>query len=271
MLISETKLDDSFPESQFLMEGFQLPFREDRTDRGGGLLLYVNEDIPCKRISVNFMSNIETIFLEINLKKRKWLLLGIYNPHKEMTNNFLTGIGHKLNELSLKYENIIILGDFNSEMCEDVMQVFCTTYNFKCLVKEPTCFKSINNPSCIDLILTNKSLYFQNTTVIETGLSDFHRLTLTVMKSTFQKQVPKILNYRNYKHFNNILFQDDLMYEISKIGHKNICEQFEIIFKHTLNKHAPSKSRYVRANNSPFMNNHIYKAIMIRSILRNTN
>ena len=167
----------------------------------------MNEDIPCKILSVNFKPNVETIFLEINLKKRKWLLLGVYNPHKEMTKTFLASLSEKLNELYLKYDNIIILGDFNSEMCEDVMQIFCTTYNLKCLVKEATCFKNINSPSCIDLILTNKSSCFQNTAVIETGLSDFHKLTLTVMKSTFHKQVPKILSYRNYKHFNNSLFQ----------------------------------------------------------------
>ena len=90
------------------------------------------------------------------------------------------------------------------------------------------------------------------------------------MKSIFQKQVPKILNYRNYKRFNNEIFQNDLMFEISKIGLNSICcQQFENIFMLTLNKHAPSKTRYVRANNSPFMNNNIYKAIMVRSRLRN--
>ena len=226
--------------------------------------------VGCWSFHVDFMPKIEAIVFEINLKKRKWLFLGIYNPHKDMTNTFVTSVGEKLNELSLKYENIIILGDFNSEMCEEVMQMFCNTFNFKCLVKEPTCFKSINSPSCIDLILTNRSSCFQNTTVIETGLSDFHKLTLTVMKSTFQKQVPKILNYRNYKRFNNELFQNDLMFEISKIGLNSICcQQFENIFMLTLNKHAPSKTRYVRANNSPFMNNNIYKAIMVRSRLRN--
>ena len=255
---------------QFLLDGFQCPFREDRNIKGGGLLLYVKEGIPCRRIHVDFMPKIEAIVFEINLKKRKWLFLRISNPHKDMTNTFVTSVGEKLNELSLQYENIIILGDFNSEMCEEVMQMFCNTINFKCLVKEPTCFKSINSPSCIDLILTNRSSCFQNTTVVETGLSDFHKLTLTVMKSTFQKQVPKILNYRNYKRSNNELFQNDLMFEISKIGFNSICcQQFENIFMLTLNKHAPSKTRYVRANNSPFINNNIYKAIMVRSRLRN--
>ena len=78
------------------------------------------------------------------------------------------------------------------------MNSFCSLYNLKSLVHEPTCFKNIDNPSCIDLILTNKSLCFQNTSVIDTGLSDFHKLTLTTMKASFQKQEPKILHYRNF-------------------------------------------------------------------------
>ena len=66
-----------------------------------------------------------------------------------------------------------MIGDFNSEIDEDAMSIFCTTYNLKNLVKEPTCFKNVENPSCIDLILTNKPLYFQSTKVIESGLSDY--------------------------------------------------------------------------------------------------
>ena len=113
LLISESKLNESFPEGQFHMNGFQLPFRADRNDKGVGLLLYFKEDIPCRYITVNYTPKIEAIVLEINLKKRKWLLLGTYNPHKDMTNTFLSSIDEKLNELSLKYESIVILGDFN--------------------------------------------------------------------------------------------------------------------------------------------------------------
>ena len=81
------------------------------------------------------------------------------------------------------------------------MQVFCNNYNFKNLVKEPTCFKNIEKPTCIDLILTNRPLCFQNTIVFDIGLSDFHKLTITTMKANFQKQKPIILNYRNYYFF----------------------------------------------------------------------
>ena len=270
LLLSESKLGQSFPNGQFVMNGFQQPFRLDRNEKGGGLIVYIKEDIPCRQISLHYDLKIELIIIEINLKKRKWVLLCIYNPHKEMIRNFLSSLCSILDELTVKYENIIILGDFNCEMKEESMNTFCNTYNLKCLVKEKTCFKNIHNPSCIDLILTNKPRYFQNTCVIETGLSDFHKLTLTIMKSEFIKQLPKIMHYRNYKYFDNTKFQNDLMFAISKIGLNIItCEQFEKVFMDTLNKHAPSKIRYVRANNSPFLNKNIYKAIMVRSRLRN--
>ena len=107
-----------------------------------------------------------------------------------MIDNRLNSIGNQLNELCKKYENFILIGDFNSEMCEDSIEVFASTYNFKNLVSTATCFKNIDHPSCIDLILTNKSRSFQNTTVIETGLSDFHKLTVTITKVNFHPPPP---------------------------------------------------------------------------------
>ena len=90
------------------------------------------------------------------------------------------------------------------------------------------------------------------------------------MKSNFQKQEPKIFNYRNYKHFNNEMFRKDLLCELSNKGFQEIsCEEFEFIFIKTLNKHAPMKIKYIRANNSPFVNKDLSKAIMVRSRLRN--
>ena len=116
-----------------------------------------------------------------------------------MIEEHLKSIGNALNELFLRYENFILIADFNSEITEEPIKSFCNTCNFKCLVKESTCFKNIDNPTCIDLILTNKPSYFQNNRVIETGLSDFHKLTITTLKYNFQKQEPKIITYRNYK------------------------------------------------------------------------
>ena len=95
-------------------------------------------------------------------------------------------------------------------------------------------------------------------------------LTVTQMRSTCEKQHPKILYYRNYKFFNNDKFIDELQYEIQRrVGQTIGCEIFENLFMTILNKHAPQKKRLVRANNSPFMNNELYKAIMVSWRLRN--
>ena len=77
------------------------------------------------------------------------------------------------------------------------------------LVKEDTYYKNPRNPTCIDLYLTNSPLSFQNTSSVFTGLSDFHKLVLTVFKTTFVKSKPKELFYRDYKHFNHACLEKD--------------------------------------------------------------
>ena len=87
------------------------------------------------------------------------------------------------------------------EANDSAISVFSDTYDLKNLIKEPTCYKNPNKPSCIDLTLRKKLQSFQHSSVIETGLSDFHKMTVTVMKTFFEKLQPKLLNYKEYKYF----------------------------------------------------------------------
>ena len=79
MILNETKLDDSFLLSQFLIEGFKEPFRVDRGRFGGDTLIYINKQIPCKQLK-KLSEGIEAMFIELNFRKIKWLLLGTYYP-----------------------------------------------------------------------------------------------------------------------------------------------------------------------------------------------
>ena len=96
LLISETKLNNTFPESQFVIAGFHPPYREDRNENGGGLLLYIREHIPSKKVILNFYPKIEAFAIVINLKKKKWLLVSSYNPHKSMIEIHLNSISKQL-------------------------------------------------------------------------------------------------------------------------------------------------------------------------------
>ena len=110
----------------------------------------------------------------------------------------------------------MIIGDFNVEANNSAMSVFSDTYNLKNLIKEPTCYKNPNKPSCIDLMLTNKPRSFKHSCVIKTGLSDFHRMIVTVMKATFEKLQPRVVNYRDCMYFEDCRFWADLLSELSK-------------------------------------------------------
>ena len=89
LVITETKIDESFPSNQFLIEGFSTPFRADRNCHGGGLLVYVREGIPCKSLKYEQLGDVEGIFTEIIVNKTKWLLMGGYNPSKDNISCFL--------------------------------------------------------------------------------------------------------------------------------------------------------------------------------------
>ena len=129
------------------------------------------------------------------------------------------------------------------------MDEFCTLYQLKSLIKVSTCFKSTKNPSCIDLILTNRPHNFQHSSVIETGLSDFHLLTLTVLKTTFRKKPPKIIRYRNYKNYSCDNFQIDLNTCLTGIDLNKISnDDYVALVMEILNNHAPLKMKYLRAN-----------------------
>ena len=168
------------------------------------------------------------------------------------------------------FDNVIILGDFNSEIREEAMDDFCELYDLKSLIKTPTCFKSKENPSCIDLILTNRPHNFQNSTALETGLSDFHLLTVTVLKTTFRKKPPKVVRYRDYKNYNPMSFQNDLNFSLAGIDlHLISNDDYMSLLMGILNWHAPLKMKYIRANDQPFMTKELRKEHMKRTRLHN--
>ena len=196
LVVTETKLDSSFPLNQFFIEGFNKPFRFDRNKFGGGVLIYVREDIPCKQLVKYVLPNdIEGLFIEINLSKTKWLLFGTYHPPSQQDYYYFHHLGKAIDFYLKSYEKFVLIGDFNSDESEPHLLDFLNNYNAKNLIHEKTCFKNKDNPSCIDLILTNSSKSFQNTNVMSTGLSDFHKLVLTVINTSFQKMKPKEIVY----------------------------------------------------------------------------
>ena len=168
------------------------------------------------------------------------------------------------------WQKYLCLGDFTSETSDTALRNFCHLYKLKNLVREPTCFKNPCNLSCIDLFLTNISRGFQDTQVIETDLSDFHKMNLTVLKMFFTKQKHETIFYRNYKKFDNLKFKEALNRELMKHDLNNIdYENFHEIVLSILNAQAPLKKKYLIANHASFVTKELRKAVMKTARLRN--
>ena len=119
------------------------------------------------------------------------------------------------------------------------------------------------HPTCIDLILTNAPQKFQSTCVLETGLSDFYSMTVTVMRKIFKKLKPRTINYRSYKHFSNEAQRESLLYELSKevfVNNDDGLQRFCDINIDILNRHAPRKRKLARGNQMAFITKDLSKS-----------
>ena len=81
LVLTETKLDDTFPTAQFLVNGFSEPYSLDKNRKVGEVMVYIREDIPSKFLDKHvFPYDMEGLFVELNFRKCKWLLFGTYHP-----------------------------------------------------------------------------------------------------------------------------------------------------------------------------------------------
>ena len=124
------------------------------------------------------------------------------------------------------------------------------------------------SPSCIDLFLTNCRKNFESTLTIETGLLDFHKLIVTILRVKHEEVPPKIIQYRDYKNFDSTRFFEKLQVRHTHLGINSL--DFGILkkcFMKLLNKVDLLKTKFLRANHSKFVTKDLSKAIMLRTKL----
>ena len=109
IIVLEIKLDFSFLQAQFRIEGYAPPFRYDRNSHGGGIILFIRGDIPRKLISITPLKDFEGIFVELNFRKKKILLYCSYNPHKNLISNHLNILGTSEHSCNISF------ADFHSK------------------------------------------------------------------------------------------------------------------------------------------------------------
>ena len=194
-------------------------------------------------------SSVESISIELNLRKKNWRVNCSYNANNSSICDHLRSLGKSLDTLLTSYDKVFLMGDFNAEETNIHIKDFCNLYKQKNLIKVPTCFKNPDHSKTIDSMLTNSVRSFQNSWALEAGLSYLEKIQ------------PKIITWK----FSNNDFRTQILH---LPNNSSSLDLYVDICIRALDVYAPKK-HYLRANSSLFWNKAISKAVMDHTRLRN--
>lgn len=274
--ISESKLNDSISDSSISIDGYRQPLRKDRPiNNGGGLVIYMKNNIHYKRRSDLELPNIETIWVEINALNRKFLLGLFYRPPNSSV-DFWFSLENILENAVDHNLDLIILGDFNYDIIKNSnarnshLQRIMTRFNLQHLITEPTRITNTTE-TCIDLIMTNHNSIINNTSVLPPFISDHCTVTAEVVFKTFKPLSYKKILWKyegsNLQAIENDLISQDWSFIQTNDDINFINEQFNEILLNTANRHIPKVTFTVRPNDKPWMSNNLRKNMRQRNRL----
>ena len=277
-VISDTKLDSSFPSAQFHIGDYEIRNRRNRDKSGGELIEFVKKGIITKRHK-DLQTNLsEAICMEITISKKRWFCMSVYRPPSSSNiDTFFDELTISLSKAVNKFDNLVIMGDFNIDITKhncsgfDKLKELCDTFNFTNLIKSETCYIN-NHKSTIDLFFTIKPLSFQGTSSTETGLSYCHKLISTFVRSFISPLKPKNVIFQNYKKFDETKFLSDLKntnFSFTSADPNEIYLFLTNSFSQIVEKHIPLKKKTLRGNHPPFFSKELGKAIYTKSRFRN--
>ena len=249
--IAETKIDDTFFDGQFQMENYKL-YRQYRNDRGGGIMMYINDNTP-HRLLKQFSGvyhGIDFLTFEIIIKSRKWYISYLYRP-PNVNESILCDLLNVLCEEFISNNNLYVAyGDLNCNWFKhNALSDLCEIYGMVNLIEQPTCFKG-DDPSLVDVFLTNKPKCFSGVCNVDLGTSDFHKCICVSSKMFAPSHSKHKITYRSMKHFSENALRND----VDSIPF-HVCDIFDDIddvywmhdklFMSVLDKHAPIKTKTV--------------------------
>lgn len=277
LFLSETKLDESFPPSQFYVDGYT-NYRNDRNQNGGGLLAYVRSDLPHRRrydLEKKVLMGIESLILEVSVRKEKWLYFQVYKPPSVNNNVLIDSLYNVLSITQGDMRSSFILGDININLlkCPESFKDFMELFGLANVIQGATCFKSKENPTLLDIILTDSPNRICDTLNTNIEISDFHNIVCATTKMHVPKCSMPTFYYRSFKNFDEAQYMKDLEYIPFHVAEvfTDLNDSYWFLnkmFVDVLNDHAPLKIGRKNPNHAPFMNSELRKARNVKAMLR---
>ena len=162
----------------------------------------------------------------------------------------------------------MVIGDLNYDMLKSGKRKhvdhLMDTFSLSNLDDKPTCSMKNCSPSLIDLILTNSSYLFCNTTLVNCCISDCHCLILTSLREQVESVKRKRVTFRSYKNFDENKFNEEILNIPLQVAHvfDDIDDlAHDTLVKQIVDEHAPIQHIYPIKNLPPYMNSEYRKCI----------
>ncbi|CAB4026141.1 RNA-directed DNA polymerase from transposon BS [Paramuricea clavata] len=263
LAINESKIDNQISNNEIHIDGFNI-IRKDRNRFGGGVVLYVRQNISFSDRIDLIPDELEMVCIELSLPYNKSLLISTwYRPPNSLMNKFDYWASF-LAKCDNEDKELILIGDLNCDVSKTIpdphtckLQFLCSLYQIDQLIKESTRLTP-KSATLIDLILTNRPENISRSGVIHLGISD-HSLVYAVRKFTLPNGRQKIRQVRNFKNF----VENDFIRDVSQLpwemvyqfGDPNLCWQvWKSLLLDALNRHAPLRHKRIRNNPVPWIN-----------------
>lgn len=270
--ISETWLTDSHHDSELKVNGYNI-FRKDRLgSRGGGVCLYIKDDLEFKLRDDLTFQNVEALWGEITVGKLTTLVCVIYRSPSQSV-GYYESILDMLEKAAASQLNMIILGDLNfhytldENMCKNPIHYIEQSFGMQQLITDVT-RNCGDHSSTIDVILTTMPDAHCSSGVKQVTLSD-HYLVYTNVSLNYNSRSNqhKEITFRDYKHFS----VDDFVADINNqsvfdenLSHDEVTwETWKTVFLEICDKHAPFKRARVKNRSNPWITKEVV-ALMYR-------
>ena len=101
IFLSETKIDSSYPNARFNLDGYHI-YRKDRAKGGGGLMAFFSSKlISCRANLPKRYKLIEVLAINAMINNKDVLFVGIYRPPKAVGSNYYLKLEEAFNSVCM--------------------------------------------------------------------------------------------------------------------------------------------------------------------------
>ena len=278
--INESKLDSTVHDDEVYIPGFEIVRKDRKVNgrNGGGVCIYLRTNLNYRIRNDLNNDHLECLFVEISKPRSTPFLVGTWYRPPNSPPNLFSEFEKVIAKIDAENKELYLLGDINCNLLPEantydsshLTNIF-DIFGLSQLITEPTRVTPVSK-TLIDLCITNSLEKVTNSGVIHLGISD-HSLVFLTRKTHYHRNGPRVIETRQFKHFNRGKFLSDLNQlpwaNVDLYSNPNdMWREWKEMFLGCVDKHAPLKLKRIRKKRSPWITRELLCKIRKRDFLK---